>query len=116
MPPTAILYDNDVMAVAALGVAAELGVAVPQDVSLLAWDDSQLCRITRPTLTAMSRDVVELGPDHRGPKLVGVIAGAPAGITRGPHRTDRGPGQHRSATRALSKWFDRARPAARWVA
>ena len=28
-PPTAILYDNDVMAVAGLGAAREAGLAVP---------------------------------------------------------------------------------------
>jgi DNA-binding LacI/PurR family transcriptional regulator len=32
-PPTAILYDNDVMAIAGLAVAHELGLAVPADVS-----------------------------------------------------------------------------------
>lgn len=47
-PPTAILYDNDIMAVAGLGVANEMGVAVPAELSLLAWDDSPLCEITHP--------------------------------------------------------------------
>jgi DNA-binding LacI/PurR family transcriptional regulator len=47
--PTAIVYDNDIMAVAGLSVAAETGLRVPDDVSLLAWD-AQLCRLTRPTL------------------------------------------------------------------
>ncbi|ELP64531.1 LacI family DNA-binding transcriptional regulator [Streptomyces turgidiscabies] len=61
--PTAILYDNDIMAVASLSVAAEMGLDVPGDVSLLAWDDSQLCRLTRPTLSAMSHDVHGFGAD-----------------------------------------------------
>ncbi|MEU9577193.1 LacI family DNA-binding transcriptional regulator [Streptomyces chilikensis] len=61
--PTAIVYDNDIMAVAGLGVAAEMGVAVPDDLSLLAWDDSQLCRLTRPTLSAMSHDVHGFGAE-----------------------------------------------------
>ncbi|HEY6793831.1 MAG TPA: substrate-binding domain-containing protein [Kineosporiaceae bacterium] len=55
--PTAVVDDNDVMAVAGLGVATELGMAVPTDVSLLACDDSPLGRITHPPLSAMSRDV-----------------------------------------------------------
>ncbi|MDQ0385349.1 DNA-binding LacI/PurR family transcriptional regulator [Streptomyces sp. DSM 42143] len=59
--PTAILYDNDIMAVAGLGVAAEMGISVPDDLSLLAWDDSQLCRLTHPTLSAMSHDVHSFG-------------------------------------------------------
>ncbi|NUP43424.1 MAG: substrate-binding domain-containing protein, partial [Streptomyces sp.] len=61
--PTALLYDNDLMAVAGLSVAAEMGFAVPRDLSLLAWDDSQLCRLTRPQLTAMSHDVFGFGAE-----------------------------------------------------
>ncbi|MGW4755641.1 LacI family DNA-binding transcriptional regulator [Streptomyces chartreusis] len=61
--PTAILYDNDIMAVAGLAVAAEMGLRVPEDVSLLAWDDSQLCRLTHPTLSAMSHDVHGFGAE-----------------------------------------------------
>ncbi|MEU1339961.1 LacI family DNA-binding transcriptional regulator [Streptomyces sp. NPDC005827] len=61
--PTAIMYDNDIMAVAGLSVAAEMGLGVPGDVSLLAWDDSQLCRLTHPTLSAMSHDVYGFGVD-----------------------------------------------------
>lgn len=59
--PTAIVYDNDVMAVAGLTVAAELGLRVPEDVSLLAWDDSDQCRLARPALSVVSRDVHDLG-------------------------------------------------------
>ncbi|MFI5531287.1 LacI family DNA-binding transcriptional regulator [Kitasatospora sp. NPDC051853] len=55
--PTAIVYDNDIMAVAGIAVAAELGLQVPADLSLIAWDDSQLCRLTHPPLSAMSHDV-----------------------------------------------------------
>ncbi|WP_211269164.1 LacI family DNA-binding transcriptional regulator [Saccharothrix syringae] len=60
-PPTAILYDNDVMAVAGLNVAKELGVAVPGQLSLVAWDDSSLCRLATPALTTMSVDVHQFG-------------------------------------------------------
>ncbi|MFK0119477.1 LacI family DNA-binding transcriptional regulator [Streptomyces sp. NPDC090994] len=61
--PTAVVYDNDIMAVAGLSVAAEMGLRVPGDVSLLAWDDSQLCRLTHPTLSAMSHDVHGFGAE-----------------------------------------------------
>ncbi|MFF6809261.1 LacI family DNA-binding transcriptional regulator [Streptomyces sp. NPDC012403] len=72
--PTAIVYDNDIMAVAGLGVAAEMGVSVPDDLSLLAWDDSQLCRLTHPTLSAMSHDVHGFGAEAAR-VLFDVIAG-----------------------------------------
>ncbi|MFJ9815156.1 LacI family DNA-binding transcriptional regulator [Streptomyces sp. NPDC101151] len=60
-PPTALIYDNDVMAVAGLAAAAELGFRVPQDVSLVSWEDSALCRMVTPRLSALSRDSAEFG-------------------------------------------------------
>jgi DNA-binding LacI/PurR family transcriptional regulator len=60
-PPTAIVYDNDVMAVSAVGVAAELGLDVPGDLSIIAWDDSPLCRLPHPALTALGRDISGYG-------------------------------------------------------
>jgi DNA-binding LacI/PurR family transcriptional regulator len=59
--PTAIVYDSDLMAVAGLGVAAEMAVPVPGDLSIVAFDDSVLTRIVHPALTSLSRDTVALG-------------------------------------------------------
>ncbi|GAA2799856.1 LacI family DNA-binding transcriptional regulator [Kitasatospora paracochleata] len=59
--PTAIVYDSDVMAVAGLGVAAEMGVSVPGGLSVVSFDDSVLTRIVHPALTALSRDTFALG-------------------------------------------------------
>ena len=73
--PTALLYDDDLNAVAGLGVARELGLSVPRDVSLLAWDDSLLCQITYPQLSAMSHDVQAYG-DHVARRLFDVLDGA----------------------------------------
>ncbi|AXK33570.1 LacI family transcriptional regulator [Streptomyces armeniacus] len=73
--PTAIVYDNDLMAVAGLSVATEMGLRVPADVSLLAWDDSQLCELTHPNLSAMSRDVHAFGAEAAR-TLYGVLSGA----------------------------------------
>jgi DNA-binding LacI/PurR family transcriptional regulator len=55
--PTAIIYDNDVMAAVGLSVAREMGVSVPGDVSFVAWDDSILSRMMYPPLTSISTDV-----------------------------------------------------------
>ncbi|MET3807951.1 DNA-binding LacI/PurR family transcriptional regulator [Nakamurella sp. UYEF19] len=74
-PPTAIIYDNDVMAVAGLSVTTELGLNVPRDLSLLAWDDSSLCKITHPTLSAMSRDIQALG-SHTARRMLDLLDGA----------------------------------------
>jgi DNA-binding LacI/PurR family transcriptional regulator len=58
---TAIIYDNDVMAEAALDVARERGRSVPEALSILAWDDSAVCQLAEPELSAVSRDVRGLG-------------------------------------------------------
>ena len=61
--PTAIIYDNDVMAVAGAAVAHEMGVEVPRDLSITAWDDSVLCQIVHPPLSAVSRDISAYGAE-----------------------------------------------------
>ncbi|WP_046779675.1 LacI family DNA-binding transcriptional regulator [Streptomyces yangpuensis] len=75
-PPTALVYDNDVMAVAGSAVAAELGIPVPDRLSIVAWDDSALCRVTHPRLTALVRDTAGFGR-LAAEELLSVLAGGP---------------------------------------
>ncbi|MFF3215055.1 LacI family DNA-binding transcriptional regulator [Streptomyces sp. NPDC002886] len=75
-PPTAIVYDNDVMAVAGVAVASELGIPVPGGLSVVAWDDSALCRVTRPRLTALVRDTAGFGR-LAAEELLALLAGGP---------------------------------------
>ena len=72
--PTAIVYDNDLMAVAGLAVIQGLDLRTPDDITLVAWDDSTLCRITHPTLTALSHNVVGYGAEVSR-RLFDVLAG-----------------------------------------
>lgn len=72
--PTAVIYDNDVMAIAGLSVAQEMGLAVPGDLSIVAWDDSPLCQLVHPPLTALGRDIPAYGA-HAARHLLAVIAG-----------------------------------------
>ena len=72
--PTAIMYDNDVMAAAALNVAQEMNIAVPDELSIVAGDDSQLCVLVRPALTALARDIQAYGV-HTARVLMDVIDG-----------------------------------------
>jgi DNA-binding LacI/PurR family transcriptional regulator len=76
-PPTAIVYDNDIMAVAGLSVAAEMGVAVPDRLSIVAWDDSVLCQLVHPPLTAVSLDIAAYGANVAC-RLLDLVAGAAA--------------------------------------
>ncbi|MDT0433472.1 MULTISPECIES: LacI family DNA-binding transcriptional regulator [Streptomyces] len=81
--PTALIYDNDVMAVAGVAAALDLGFAVPADVSVVAWEDSALCRMVRPWLSALSRDSVEFGRTA-ATELTALLDGGPARTVRVP--------------------------------
>jgi DNA-binding LacI/PurR family transcriptional regulator len=59
--PTAMIFDNDVMALAAMAAAQEMGIAVPAQLSILSWDDSALCQLVRPGVTAVDRHIVQHG-------------------------------------------------------
>ncbi|NUS28862.1 MAG: LacI family DNA-binding transcriptional regulator [Streptomyces sp.] len=82
-PPTALIYDNDVMAVAGAAAATELGRSVPRDVSVVSWEDSALCRMVRPWLSALSRDSVEFGRTAAR-ELTALLDGGPARTVRVP--------------------------------
>ncbi len=78
VPPTAVVYDSDVLAVAGLGVAHEMGFVVPDDVSLVAWDDSPYCRLVHPPLTAVTRDIPAYGA-LASARLLELVEGAAPG-------------------------------------
>jgi len=58
--PTAILSQNDDMAVGTLMAARERGLDVPKDVSVVGFDDSEVSRITWPTITTIHQPVQEM--------------------------------------------------------
>ena len=60
-PPTAIVFDSDLLAVTGLGVAQRMGFAVPDDVSIVGWDDSLISQVVHPPLTAITRDLTGFG-------------------------------------------------------
>ena len=83
-PPTAILYDNDVMGVAGLGAAQQLGVRVPADLSIVVWDDSAICEIVHPAFTALRRDIVAAGACAARMLREAVAGGHPASVRETP--------------------------------
>jgi DNA-binding LacI/PurR family transcriptional regulator len=60
-PPTALIYDSPLLAVTGLGVVQHMGLSVPEDVSIVGWDDSLITQIVHPPLTAISRDIHAYG-------------------------------------------------------
>ncbi|WP_366519932.1 LacI family DNA-binding transcriptional regulator [uncultured Croceicoccus sp.] len=61
--PTAILAQNDDMAVAAMAAVRDRGMAVPADVSVAGFDDSEVSRTAWPQLTTVRQPVSELAWD-----------------------------------------------------
>jgi DNA-binding LacI/PurR family transcriptional regulator len=60
-PPTALLAMSDVLALGALQAAAELGVRVPGDLSVVGFDDSAAAALATPALTTVAQPHEEKG-------------------------------------------------------
>ena len=52
-PPTAIVYANDLMAMAGLAVAVARGIAVPGELSVIGFEDTELAAHLQPPLTTV---------------------------------------------------------------
>lgn len=55
--PTAIIASNDQMALATLEVARLMGLSVPEDLSLISFDNTPLVHFTQPPLTAVDQPI-----------------------------------------------------------
>lgn len=60
-PPTAIAFSNDQMAIGGLKAAQDLGVRVPDDVSITGYDDIRYASFTAPALTTVRQNIGAVG-------------------------------------------------------
>lgn len=60
-PPTALFCANDLMALGALEALKHLGLRVPEDVSVMGYDDQEISRHTHPPLTTLVLPNYEMG-------------------------------------------------------
>lgn len=74
-PPTGITYDNEVLTMGGLAAIASAGATVPGDVAIASFEDSPMCRVVQPPITALTRDPAQLGADATE-LLLEVVAGA----------------------------------------
>lgn len=56
-PPTAIIASSDQMAIATLERAREQGLGVPNDLSIISFDDTPIVRFASPPLTAVVQPI-----------------------------------------------------------
>jgi LacI family transcriptional regulator len=73
-PPTAIFAANDLSALATLDVAAELGIEVPHQLSVVGFDNIPESALSHPPLTTVQQPIRQMGHDAMV-MLVAQIAG-----------------------------------------
>ena len=61
MGMTAVICCQDTFASAALTQCQQLGYRIPQDISIIGFDDLPICPYTSPPLTTVRQDRIELG-------------------------------------------------------
>ena len=60
-PPTAVFACNDLMAVGCISAATARGLHIPEDLSVVGFDDVQLASFTNPPLTTVAQPKREIG-------------------------------------------------------
>lgn len=59
--PTAVFAASDHIAIGAMKAIREKGLRIPQDISMIGFDDVDLCGFIKPTLTTMHAPAYEMG-------------------------------------------------------
>ena len=59
--PTAIFAGNDLIAVGVMDAVREKGLNVPKDISVVGYDDREVCRYVRPRLSTVRLPLLEIG-------------------------------------------------------
>lgn len=60
-PPSAVFAASDLMAVGAMAAARACGLAVPDELALVGFDDIQMAALVQPPLTTIRQDKLALG-------------------------------------------------------
>ena len=58
---TAVFAQNDLAAIGAIRALQEAGLRVPEDVSVLGYDGTQVCRLFSPTIAAVAIPLHKIG-------------------------------------------------------
>lgn len=74
-PPTAIMAANDLMAIGALLWAMEHGVKVPEDLSIIGYDDTENASLVIPRLTTVHQPKYDLGRESATVLINRIAAG-----------------------------------------
>src|SRR5699024_4664827 len=58
---TALFAGNDELAVGALHMACELGIKVPNEISIIGYDDIPIAKMVWPSLSTVSQPLKKMG-------------------------------------------------------
>ena len=86
-PPTAVVCANDEMAIGAMGEARAMGLTVPNDLSIVGFDDVRYAEAMNPPLTTVAQPAEEIG-ERCFRRLMRALAepGSESGVEIVPHR------------------------------
>jgi LacI family transcriptional regulator len=96
--PTAVFVCNDMMAIGALHAAHEAGIAVPEELAIVGFDDIELAAYTSPPLTTVAQPKEAIGTGAAGLLLERLREGRSE-----PRRAILQPELHRRASTARPK-------------
>lgn len=71
-PPTCILYPDDYAAIGGINEIREMGLRVPEDISIVGYDGITIAKILEPKLTTLCQDTAAIG-QLAAEKLVDLI-------------------------------------------
>ncbi|NEE01117.1 LacI family DNA-binding transcriptional regulator [Phytoactinopolyspora halotolerans] len=78
--PTAIFAANDLSAIRTMEVARELGLRIPDDISVIGFDNVPESALTDPPLTTVAQPIHQMGAE-----ALGMVIDLINGVTREPH-------------------------------
>lgn len=61
LDPTAIFCCNDLMATGAIRACKRLGLSVPEDISVIGFDNITLSKLVEPQIATMDQNMFQLG-------------------------------------------------------
>jgi DNA-binding LacI/PurR family transcriptional regulator len=62
-PPSAIFFSNDAIAMTAINELRQMGIACPEEVSIMGFDGIDACRYTDPPLTTVMQPIYEMASE-----------------------------------------------------
>ncbi|MCY6370286.1 LacI family DNA-binding transcriptional regulator [Clostridium ganghwense] len=60
-PPTSVLITDDIMALGAIKAASEMNVKIPEDISIISFNNFYISQLTAPPLTSIDINIYNLG-------------------------------------------------------